>query len=77
MTIDDLFETCCPKQPEPTGASPELKQPEQIKPEQTAEKAGEEAEKAIEKMPEQSTPTGTEEKASEEKGESNNEESAE
>ena len=78
MTIEDLYNTCCPKHAtEPTRVTPDIKQPEQIKPEQTAETAGEEAEKVIEKMPEQNTETVTEETVSEEKGEAKNEESAE
>ena len=50
MTINDLYETCSPKHAtEPTRMTVDTVKPaEEIKPEQTAESAGEMAEKAIE-----------------------------
>lgn len=52
MTIDDLYETCYPTHTtEPTRVTPEMpKKAEEVKPEQTAENAGEMAEKAIENI---------------------------
>lgn len=50
MTIDDLYATCYPVHAtEPTRMTPGMpKKADEVKPEQTAEKAGEMAEKAIE-----------------------------
>ena len=50
MTIDDLYATCYPVHAtEPTRMTVDQpKKAEEVKPEQTAEKAGEVAEKAIE-----------------------------
>lgn len=52
MTIDDLYATCYPTHAnEPTRMTPEApKKAEEVKPEQTAEKAGEVAEQAIENI---------------------------
>ena len=52
MTIDDLYATCYPVHAtEPTRMAVEQpKKAEEIKPEQTAENAGEVAEKAIENI---------------------------
>lgn len=52
MTIDDLYNTCYPEHAtEPTRMTPDVpKKAEEVKPEQTAEKAGEVAEKAIENI---------------------------
>ena len=52
MTIDDLYATCYPvhatEPPRMTVDAP--KKAEEVKPEQTAEKAGEDAEKALENI---------------------------
>ena len=52
MTIDDLYATCYPvhatEPPRMTVGAP--KKAEEVKPEQTAEKAGEDAEKALENI---------------------------
>lgn len=52
MTIDDLYYTCYPQHAtEPTRMTPEApKKAEEVTPEQTAEKAGEVAEQAIENI---------------------------
>lgn len=52
MTIDDLYNTCYPKHAtEPTRMTVDTpKKAEEVKPEQTAEKAGEVAEQAIENI---------------------------
>lgn len=52
MTIDDLYDTCYPPHAtEPTRVTVEApKQAEEVNPEQTAEKAGEVAENAIENI---------------------------
>lgn len=52
MTIDDLYATCYPPAEQtPTPMIPNVpKQADDVKPEQTAEKAGEVAEKAIENI---------------------------
>ena len=52
MTIDDLYYTCYPTHAtEPTRMTVgQPKKAEEIKPEQTAEKAGEDAEKALENI---------------------------
>lgn len=52
MTIDDLYATCYPVHAtEPTRMTVEQpKKAEEVKPEQTAEKAGEDAEKALENI---------------------------
>lgn len=52
MTIDDLYATCYPVHTtEPTRMTVETpKKAEEVKPEQTAEKAGEVAEQAIENI---------------------------
>lgn len=52
MTIDDLYATCYPTHAtEPTRMTVEQpKKAEEVKPEQTAEKAGEVAEQAIENI---------------------------
>lgn len=57
MTIDDLYATCYPTaEKTPTLATPEApKKAEEVKPEQTAEKAGEVAEKAIENIQPETT----------------------
>lgn len=57
MTIDDLYETCYPTHAtEPTRMTPETpKKAEEVKPEQTAENAGEVAEKVIENIQPETT----------------------
>ena len=52
MTIDDLYNTCYPQHAtEPTRMTVDVpKKAEEVKPEQTAENAGEVAEKAIENI---------------------------
>ena len=52
MTIDDLYATCYPTHAtEPTRMTVEMpKKAEEVKPDQTAEKAGEMAEKTIENI---------------------------
>ena len=52
MTIDDLYATCYPVHAtEPTRMTVDVpKKAEEVKPEQTAEKAGEVAEQAIENI---------------------------
>lgn len=52
MTIDDLYATCYPVHAtEPTRMTVDTpKKAEEVKPEQTAEKAGEDAEKALENI---------------------------
>lgn len=57
MTIDDLYATCYPTHAtEPTRMTVETpKQAEEVKPEQTAENAGEVAEKAIENIQPETT----------------------
>lgn len=52
MTIDDLYATCYPVHAtEPTRMTVDVpKKAEEVKPEQTAEKAGEDAEKALENI---------------------------
>lgn len=57
MTIDDLYATCYPTHAnEPTRMTPDVpKKAEEVKPEQTAENAGEVAEQAIENIQPEST----------------------
>ena len=57
MTIDDLYATCYPKHAtEPTRMAVEMpKKAEEVKPEQTAENAGEVAEQAIENIQPETT----------------------
>lgn len=57
MTIDDLYATCYPQHAtEPTRMTVEMpKKAEEVKPEQTAETAGEVAEKAIENIQPETT----------------------
>ena len=57
MTIDDLYATCYPTHAtEPTRMTVEMpKKAEEVKPEQTAENAGEVAEKAIENIQPETT----------------------
>lgn len=57
MTIDDLYATCYPVHAtEPTRMTVDVpKKAEEVKPEQTAENAGEVAEKAIENIQPETT----------------------
>lgn len=57
MTIDDLYATCYPVHAtEPQRMTPDApKKAEEVKPEQTAENAGEVAEKAIENIQPETT----------------------